>query len=278
MFDTTSLKRQKMLAEICGIHAGDGYLRHNKKSKEIEISGHPEEKEYYDNHVIPLFNNFFNVKIKGKYFLSKGTYGFHLRNKKVTKFMINQGFPSGKKTLTVKIPNFILENKKLKESFLRGYFDTDGCLTFNKKYGPYNNKFSKKRHVYPRLHFSTVSKNLANDLKKVFQTLNKKYVYYTYKPKKITENLKHKFDLNGIPHITSWMKEIGIKNPTKHSRYQIWKKFKYCPTNTSYTQRLKILNNTLNPEDLYKDLWCSLDSILGFGYLEETKARRFKSC
>ena len=34
------------LAEICGIHAGDGYLRSNEHRIELDISGNVEEKEY----------------------------------------------------------------------------------------------------------------------------------------------------------------------------------------------------------------------------------------
>ena len=50
------------LAEICGIHAGDGYLRVRERNKgEVDISRALEEKEYYDNHVIPLFNKVFKV-------------------------------------------------------------------------------------------------------------------------------------------------------------------------------------------------------------------------
>jgi len=57
------------IAEICGIHAGDGHLR--KKGNEFELSGSFEEREYYDSHVIPLFNKVFNLQIKGKFFPSK---------------------------------------------------------------------------------------------------------------------------------------------------------------------------------------------------------------
>ncbi|MDP2906846.1 MAG: hypothetical protein Q8O03_02800 [Nanoarchaeota archaeon] len=42
-------------AEICGIHAGDGYLRNDGRRRELDISGNVEEQTYYDNHVIPLF-------------------------------------------------------------------------------------------------------------------------------------------------------------------------------------------------------------------------------
>lgn len=63
------MKITKELAELSGIHAGDGYLR--KTKNEVEISGSVEEKSYYEEHVIPLINNTFNTKIKGKKFPTK---------------------------------------------------------------------------------------------------------------------------------------------------------------------------------------------------------------
>ena len=47
------------IAEICGIHAGDGYLRNEGYQRELDISGNIDEKEYYDSHVVPLFERVF---------------------------------------------------------------------------------------------------------------------------------------------------------------------------------------------------------------------------
>ena len=52
------------LAEICGIHAGDGYLRIRGGKIELDLTGHVEEKEYYDEHVVLLFNRLFGLNLK----------------------------------------------------------------------------------------------------------------------------------------------------------------------------------------------------------------------
>ena len=98
------------IAEICGIHAGDGYLRNDGKRRELDISGNIEEKEYYDKHIIPLFNKFFNIQSKGRYFPYRNTYGFVIRDIKIIEFMNKLGFPYGAKSLKVKVPSFILED------------------------------------------------------------------------------------------------------------------------------------------------------------------------
>ena len=66
-----------LLTEVCGIHTGDGYLRNDGRRKEWDISGSVEEKEYYDKHVVPLFNKVFNLNIESRIFKSRNTYGLY---------------------------------------------------------------------------------------------------------------------------------------------------------------------------------------------------------
>ena len=61
------------LAELCGIHAGDGYLRDDGQRRELDLSGNVEEKEYYEGHIIPLLKKEFKININGKEFPSRNT-------------------------------------------------------------------------------------------------------------------------------------------------------------------------------------------------------------
>ncbi|MBW3000893.1 hypothetical protein KY341_03375 [Candidatus Woesearchaeota archaeon] len=239
------------MAEICGIHVGDGYLRNDGRRKELDISGGYEEKEYYDTHVIPLFNKVFNPDIKGRFFPSRSTYGFVIRDIKVIKFMHEQiGFPYGSKSLIIGVPKFIREDISLIPYFLRGYFDTDGCLNFTKQYGNYS-EFNKTRHCYPRIIFSTVSSKLFKDLQKVLILVGFKLSIYNYQPKRGNENLRYIIALYGKTNLNAWLNMIGMKNPTKYSKFLIWKKFGFCPSNTNSQQRRRILKGELHPRLLY---------------------------
>ncbi|MCD4666880.1 hypothetical protein K8R47_03655 [archaeon] len=243
------------LAEIVGIHAGDGYLRYKGKRKEIDISGGYEEKEYYDKHVIPLFNETFGLSISGKFFPSRSTYGFVIRDINVLNLFKEFGFPSGKKSYIVKCPKFILKSKnnELLRSFIRGCFDTDGSLTFDKKICNKDN-FKKTRNFYPRLIFSSTSKDLSYNFFKIINILGFKAKIYIKKSRKKTENLKYIVQLNGVNNLIKWLSEIEIKNTSKFSRYLVWKEFGFCPPNTTYKQRLNILNGNLDPNQLYEGL------------------------
>lgn len=231
------------LSEVCGIHAGDGYLRNDGQRREIDISGSIEEKDYYDRHVAPLFGRVFNIKIKNRVFFSRGTYGFVIRDRKIVEFLHNLGFPYGKKSTTVKIPKLILKskNKLIYVRFLRGLFDTDGNINFRKSYGKYI-KFKKKYPHYPRVTLTTVSKSLSDHLQLLLKKVGFKPYCHIYKSKNMNEKRRYIIEINGIEQINKWIKIIGIKNNVKFSRYLIWKRFGFCPTNTTFKQRKGILN------------------------------------
>ena len=240
------------LAEIAGIHVGDGYLRNDGHRIEWDISGSIEEKEYYDKHMIPLFNRVFKLDMTGRFFPSRSTYGFCMRKKEVIEFANKYlGFPYGNKSTIISVPQWVLQDKGLYADFLRGYFDTDGNLSFEKKEG-YHAKFKRTKHWYPRIHFSTVSKSLSNGIIEILTKLRFNFVDSRYQPKKTTESLKYRIDINGIENVKRWLQLVDIKNKTKYSRYLIWKKFGFCPTNISYQQRIDILNGKINPESFYK--------------------------
>lgn len=234
------------LAEICGIHAGDGYLRCRERNRgEIQICGSLEEESYYENYVIPLFNNFFNLNIKGKKF--PNTYGFACYNKKVRDIFLELGFPKGKKSDSVRVPEIILngKNKELFCRFLRGIFDTDGNLSFRKSYAGIN-KFNKKYHHYPTIKISTVSKFLAEDIIRILHELDILFFYFNHDTKKQNEKRKYIITISGIEGLERWMELIGMKNPVKLSRYLVWKKFGFCPTNLTLKQREDILKGELD--------------------------------
>ncbi len=235
------------LAEICGIHAGDGYMRLRERSKgEVDISGHIEEKNYYDTHVIPLFKGVFGLDIKGKYF-SRGSYGFVSYRQEIRAVLVNLGFPNGKKSKSVKVPDLILKSNdfKIYGAFLRGLFDTDGNLSFRKSYEGIN-KFNKHYNHYPTLKIVTISKDLAEGVIKMLHKLDIIFNYHSQDSKKLNESRNYIIAVSGIDGLDRWMNLVGIKNQVKLTRYLVWKKFGFCPTRTTLSQREDILNDKLD--------------------------------
>jgi len=234
------------LAEICGIHAGDGYLRNSGKHREFDVSGNIEEKDYYDLHVRELIKKALGLEIICRYFDSRNTYGFVIRDKEVIEFLHSLGFPYGNKSTIVQIPKWILEskNEEIITKFLRGLFDTDGCIHFWKRNKGKYGEFKKNHHYYPIIRFTIVSEDLAKGIKILLEKLEfKKIGYYTYKSKKETENIKHTITLYGPDKANKFFEIIGSKNLVKSSRFLLWKKIGYCQANTTLAQRLEMLKN-----------------------------------
>lgn len=235
------------LAEICGIHAGDGYLRNDGKRRELDISGALYEKEYYDAYVVPLFEQVFGINISPKYFPARRTYGFVIYGKKIAEFMHSLGFPYGNKTFSVSAPDFILRSKDpdIIYAFIRGVFDTDGCLSFQLKYN------RKQLNTYPLIKLGVCSKPLIDNVADLLSATGFHFSRLYLPPTYGYQKPKYGVILRGNDALRLWMHNIGFKNPSKLSRYEIWFKHGFCPPNTSYEQRKQILNNELDPNTFY---------------------------
>jgi hypothetical protein len=239
------------LAEVCGIHVGDGYFRQRTRNKgEIDISGHLEEKGYYKGHVVPLFKKVFDIELKAREF-SRGSYGFVIYYKKVRDVFEELGIPSGKKSIKISVPIAILEskNKEIYSRFLRGFFDTDGHFGCRKSYGTAS-LFKKTHHHYPLVDLVTISPQLAYEMKGMLDFLGIESFVFIAKSRLANEHDKYRIIINGKERATKWMKLIGTKNPVKITRYLIWKKFGFCPTCTTLAQRESILRGELDIKDM----------------------------
>lgn len=58
-------------------------------------------------------------------------------------------------------------------------------------------------------------------------------------------------NLNGRNNLVNWMKNIGFRNPKHLTKYSIWKKFGFCPPNTTILERRQILRDDIDPLTFY---------------------------
>ena len=187
-------------AELIGMHVGDGTLyKTGKKSIVWELRGSVEEKEYYE-HVSKLLQEIFNLKLEPK-FRKPNAWGIQTSKKEITSFFINNGFIPGTKTYTVRIPDYIKNSDiKLKLAFVRGLFDTDGCLRFEKNRTPFR--------YYPRIEFGFASKMLVQDL---FEMLS----FLGFRVYRWEDRAAWRLGMAGKENLNKWMKEVAPSN-SKH--------------------------------------------------------------
>jgi len=204
------------LCELFGIFLGDGCLSETARYSEIVIAGDiTEEREFYNKHIIPLFNKelaipLINKEIKGRAYPKVGVYGIYSFNKKlVQEFKKTFNLTSGPKTNIV-IPQNILSNKKFLIKVLKGLFETDGSIYFEKNYSCKDNS-----HKHAKIKLCMTSRNLIDQIYNSLIHLDFKPIRVKpYKGKK-DKNYLYGIKLYRKKDILRWIEEIGFDNP-KH--------------------------------------------------------------
>ena len=181
------------LAEEIGIHLGDGCMSFNKNY--FSVKTNKKEERYVTDFLFPLYKKLYNLNLK----LMKlpSVSGFEVGSRALCEFKNKVlGLPYGEKINRILVPNIVLEtkNKEIYQSFIRGLFDTDGCICVIKK----NNR------DYPVISITINSKEL---IKKVTEMLKLMGFIPNHNSKSIY--------LNGKVMLDKWIKEINSSNPVK---------------------------------------------------------------
>jgi hypothetical protein len=138
---------------------------------------------------------------------------------------------------------------------VRGLFDTDGSVFCQRDYTKYANDFNFKHHIKIRVRIGSVSEILVNQIFDLLIELKFKCVKRKIKRKFSHNRNNHDMymlEINSLESINKFFNELKPSNQRHLTKYQIWKKFGFCPPNTTITQRKDILKNKLNPYKLYK--------------------------
>src|SRR3989339_1182025 len=203
-----NLKLTPEICEFIGAYIGDGTFNvYKNKTYRVEFAGDKRyDLQYYNNKIIPAIRtidpdiepHFYNSYLKENavriVFYSKRLFTF------LKDFI---GFPPGKKTFTISIPEKIIKsnNPILIYSTIRGIFDTDGGVFIDKR--------SKYKKPYPRIFLQTVSKPLYEQL---VYYLSKEFKLYTrFNP---IRNI-YIIEIYTINQVKKWMSLIGFSN-TRH--------------------------------------------------------------
>ena len=245
------MKITKEFAEILGMFTADGCIQHPNY---ICMWGNIyEDQEYYDEIVCPLFSKVFNKEVTAHEKKSNSVYGFYICNKKIIEVFKKLGF-SNNKTYTVRIPKEIMESNDIEiiAAFIRGFTDCDGCLTFMKRREKGYSEFKRKHHTYPRIYIKISSKNMIDDISHLLNKLKINHAINMQKKSRENWSDMHIIVIRGVKGLEKWKDKIGFNNHAKTTKYFIWKKFGFCPTNIDIKQRKLILEGNLDPHSLYK--------------------------
>ncbi|MBW2993125.1 hypothetical protein KY317_00960 [Candidatus Woesearchaeota archaeon] len=232
------------LAEETGIHIGDGYMNiypainHNVYT----YCGHASDDLEYSYYVENLIKKLYDINPSRRTLKNQHTLNLRYFRKELIKFKMKLGLPLGPKN-NIKIPEWILNNKEFIKVCVRGIFDTDGSLMFQKKY--------KKLHYYPHIKFSSKSKSLINQLSEIFNTFKITFSKYDESINERRPNIIWAIDIYGKKNLERFMNIFGSSNKKNVLKYKIWQKYGFCPPKINNKQKENVLKDKINPLIFY---------------------------
>lgn len=183
-------KMSKELAEEIGIHLGDGCMSYNRNY--FSVKTNKKEERYVTEFLFPLYKKIYNLDLK--LIRLESVSGFEIYSKALCEFKNKSlGIPYGEKVHRIKVPETVLKtkNKEIYQAFIRGLFDTDGCISIVKE-------------DYPVIAIMIRSEEL---IKKVSEMLTMMGFIPNY--------TKERIYINGNVMLKKWIKEINSNNPVK---------------------------------------------------------------
>jgi intein/homing endonuclease len=222
------MKNYQKLAELLGIILGDGNL--NKKSNCITIVGSLEDFHYHKNYVIPLIKSVFNCNPKLRKRNDRNAFYVDFNSKEIMNYLTqNIGLIRGNK-VNAEVPSIIKNIQKLIPYFLRGLFDTDGCLKFSKQ--------AKDWNYYPRVQFCFRKTKFAWQVKELLEKLN--FSVGTWEENRFNGLVF--FQISGKDNLERWMRIINPNNMVHKTKYLVWKRYGFYKPKSSLKSRIESLN------------------------------------
>lgn len=197
------------LAEEIGIHIGDGHLSANRYR--YKLFGNQDESEYYENFIVGLYQNLFNIKVRLEKRERDGNIiGFEFSSKPIWFFKTKTlGLITGRKGF-VQVPKIILDsNPVIWRAFIRGLFDTDGNLYFQTRYG--------YKRYYPLISLASKSRELSRATCRLLVKLGFKANFY------VSKDGYGIVQLYGYENLLKYAKEIGWHNTKQLHKFLDWK-------------------------------------------------------
>ncbi len=192
------------LAEFMGIMIGDGHLSNYQVLFTTNSETDIEHALYVKNLIKKLFNLDASLKKKN----SSKAVNVVVSSVNLVKWLENKGMPIGNKLdCGLPVPHWVYKNLTLQSAFIRGLFDTDGCI--------YTDKHTIKNKVYYNQGWAltSYSEELKCDIIKILKNLK---FSPTARDTQRSVYMRKKIDIH------RYFKEIGTSN-SKHLKRYNWK-------------------------------------------------------
>ena len=179
------------LAEEIGIHLGDGCMSFNRNY--FSVKTNKTEESYVTDFLFPLYKKLYNIDLRLMQLPSVS--GFEICSKSLCEFKNRIiGLPYGEKVEKIEVPKVITDtrNKEIYKAFIRGLFDTDGCI------------YMSKKGRYPLISITIKSEKLIKEVGLMLKQMGF-----------IPQINKYSIVLSGVVMLKKWIEEINSNNPKK---------------------------------------------------------------
>lgn len=222
-------------AEVCGIHAGDGWM--SSYTNEIGYGTSPKEEQYFQE-VLQLYSKIFSPKHVR--ILRRLAVEFRFCSKEGQALLQRVGFPKGRKLDNLHIPDFIFQNDDLIKRFLKGVVDTDGVVYWRKSY---------KNH-YLTIWMVTASISFAEDLAKALVKLGYHPQISSIRGTRCDGCKRRRLNriiLMRHSEIKRFIEEIGFRNNTRWNqvakRFQDLRRYYLKDHTTTFLSTFRIIED-----------------------------------
>jgi intein/homing endonuclease len=202
---------KEKIALIYGTLLGDGCLSKVGNARFISITCSLYSDIPFFEFIRPIIEEIRGKPIKFYKSHKQGKVEINFSDVNMFNKFVSLGFPIGKKGTEIQIPNkFDLPMKPL----IQGYFATDGSLVITNNNGT----------SYPRIEFSSISKNLLTQIKVYLASLEIGGNIYISKKYNNHWNSLYRLQINGKKKLVIFHKKIGFINPKHQEKYEQFKK------------------------------------------------------
>jgi ribosomal protein S8 len=192
----------KLLAELMGILIGDGHLSN------FQVSVTTNSQTDLDHALFSkdLIESQFKVAVH--IFYRKGnTVVIVASSRNLVAFLSKKGMPIGNKIRNgLRIPKWVFRKPEYGRAFLRGLFDTDGCVYLDK----HKNDKSLKLYRHIGIAFTSYAESLRNDIIILLKT-------FGFTP--TNRSTQKSVYIRKQHEVKKYFKEIGSSNPKHLLRY-----------------------------------------------------------
>lgn len=194
-------KKSEKLAEFFGIIFGDGHL----SEYQVSISTNSMTDSEHALFAQKLIKELFGVEASFKIKKNENVINVVASSKKLVRFLNKNGMPIGNKIENnLAVPSWVKRKDLYKKAFLRGLFDTDGCVYLDV------HKIKNKIYKHLGLTITSYADNLILDVINLLES-------FGFTPtNQVTQKSVY---LRRQKEIVRYFREIKTSNPKHYNRY-----------------------------------------------------------